>query len=95
MQPLEAKPAKEILMSLHGISYVFALLALAAGIMWIYYVMKAVDKNRIGGEDGKGEDGKDDSTTSQVDTVTTMFEGTVAALLLYCVFRHHFHMSHV
>lgn len=95
MQPLEAKPAKEILMSLHGISYVFALLALAAGVAWIYYVMKAVDKNRIGGEEGKGKDTHDRSASAQVDTVTTMFEGTVAALLLYCVFRHHFYMSHV
>lgn len=105
MFQLEERPAKEILMSLNGISYLFALLALASGIAWIYYVIKAVDNNAIGGSNGRGntEDNvsatpSNENTTAgetrQVDTIEIMFQGVVAAILLYAVFRHHFSMSH-
>jgi hypothetical protein len=104
MFQLEERPAKEILMSLNGVSYLFALLALACGIAWIYYVVKAVDNNAIGGSAGRGNDdsngtldASEDTTageTRQVDTVDVMFQGVVASVLLYSVFRHHFSMSH-
>ena len=56
MFAFEERPAKELLMSLNGISYVFALLALACAIAWVYYVVKAVDNNAVGGGDGRGKD---------------------------------------
>lgn len=104
MFQLEERPAKEILMSLNGISYVFALLALACGIAWIYYVVQAVDNNAIGGSKGRGKDDSNgtrdatedtqDGETRQVDTIEVMYQGVVASVLLYAVFRHHFSMSH-
>lgn len=92
------RPSKEILMAVHGISMLLALLAFAAGIAWVYYVGKAVDDNMIGGKKGNGKDGDkvdtDDERNKQRDTVTVMFQGAVASILFYYVFRHHFSSHH-
>jgi hypothetical protein len=85
MTALEEKPVKEVLVSLHTISYLFALTAVAAAIAWIYFVAKAVENKEIGGSDGEGV---------PVNTATVMFEGAVVGILLYMVFRHHFSQSH-
>ena len=85
MKALEEKPVKEVLVSLHAISYLFALTAVAAAIAWIYFVAKAVEHEEIGNGDGQGQ---------PVNTATTMFEGAVVGILLYMVFRHHFSQSH-
>ena len=82
---LEMKPMKEVVVSLQGLSYLFALSALAAGIAWIYYIAKAVEGEEIGGESGHA---------SAVNTAESMFQGTVVAILFYFVFRHHFSQSH-
>ena len=86
MKALEEKPVKEVLVSLHAISYLFALTAVAAAIAWIYFVAKAVEHDEIGGSDG--------DSSGPVNTSTTMFEGAVVGILLYMVFRHHFSQSH-
>lgn len=92
MQPLEEKPVKEVLVTLHTVSYLFALTALASAIAWIYFTAKAVEDDQIGGNHGKGDDS---NATAQVNTVESMFEGAVIGLLLYLVFRHHFSESHL
>jgi hypothetical protein len=96
MFSLEEKPAREILMSLHGIAYIFALLALASGIAWVYYVAKAVESDAIGGKHGRGSNEVNGAPgeTRQVDTNEVMFQGTVVAILLYGVFRHHFNIHY-
>ena len=82
---LEEKPVKEILVTMHMMSYLFAILFLAAAIAWIYYTAKAVEHKVIGGKDGE---------TSPVTTAETMFEGAVISMLAYLIFRHHFSQSH-
>jgi len=94
MQPLEEKPVKEVLVTMHTVSYLFALAALASAISWIYFTAKGVEENQIGGSRGKGEDGSGDDT-NQSATIEAMFEGAVVSLLLYLVFRHHFSESHL
>jgi hypothetical protein len=80
-------PSKEILATFNGTSYLMALLALASTIAWIYYVSKAVEQNVIGDKHGNGSD----ETGNVSLTTEVMFEGTVIAVLMYFVFRHHFH----
>lgn len=100
MFELEERPIKELLMALNGISYVFALLALACVIAWIYYAVEAVDNNAVGGPKGRGKgsnelpEGTAAGETRQVDTIEMMFQGLVMSVLLYAIFRHHFSMSH-
>ena len=84
-------PSKEVLMTMHGISYLFALGAVGAIIAWIYYVAKAVEGNHIGGSDGfNGDGGLSGEDKGPVATATTMFEGLVLGVLVYFVFRHHY-----
>lgn len=100
MFELEERPAKELLLSLNGISYVFALFALACAIAWIYYLVEAIDNNAIGGPSGRGKGANEAAAnaapgeTRQADTIDAMFQAVVASVLLYAVFRHHFNMSH-
>lgn len=86
MKSFEPKPVKEVLVSLHLLSYLFALGALAAGIAWIYYVAKAVEDHTIGGSEGNDVGAK--------ETAETMFQGAVVGILFYMVFRHHFSQLH-
>lgn len=86
MKVLEPKPVKEVLVSLHLVSYLFALCALIAGIAWIYYTAKAVEQDQIGASDGQ--------TAGAVSTATSMWEATVIAVLFYLMFRHHFTHVH-
>lgn len=79
------KPTETVLTTMNRISYLFVLLALAAGISWIYYVAKAVDQKEIGGADGDG-----DGTGNRIESIRTMFQGAVVSILLYFVARHHF-----
>jgi len=94
MQPLEEKPVKEVLVTMHSVSYLFALTALASAIAWIYFTSKAVEEDQIGGSHGKGKGG-DSGTGTVTETTESMFEGAVISLLLYLVFRHHFSQSHM
>ena len=89
MPALEEKPVKEVLVTMHTMSYLFALTALAAAIAWVYFTAKAVEDKQIGGNDGKP------NGAGQVATVESMFEGAVISMLLYLVFRHHFSQSHM
>ena len=82
-------PSKNVLMAVNGISYLFVLTALAAGLAWVYYVAKAVEDNILGGSEGKGENDSGDSDT-QVNTIRVMFQGAVVGILFYFVARHHF-----
>jgi hypothetical protein len=93
MTPLEEKPTKEILVSLHSVSVLFALAAFAATIAWIYYTAKAVEQTRIGGSSGN-PDPNGNGINTVLETTNSMFEGTVLAVLSYFVFRHHFNNSH-
>ncbi len=80
-------PSKTVLMSVNGIAYLFAIAALAAGIAWIYYVVKAVEDDQIGGSDGRPNSS---TGNGQTDTVRVMFQGAVVSILFYFVARHHF-----
>ena len=91
MQPLEEKPVKEVLTTMHTFSYLFALTALASAIAWIYFTSKAVERDQIGGSDGRSGA----SHGGVVNTAESMFEGAVISILLYLVFRHHFSESHL
>lgn len=87
---LENKPTEMVLQLLNALSYVFILTAFAAGVAWIYYVAVSAEDGYIGHDDGKGKD----DTGEILETIQTMFQGTVAASLLYFIFRHHFSNSH-
>ena len=53
MKSLEEKPVKRVLVTMHLLSYLFALACIAATISWIYFVAKAVEQgDLIGGPDG-------------------------------------------
>lgn len=80
-------PSKTVLMSFHGIAYLFAIAALASALAWIYYVAKAVEDDQIGGKNGQGED---DTTGDKIETIRVMFQGAVVGILFYFVARHHY-----
>ncbi len=94
MKSLEEKPVKQVLVTMHLMSYLFAIACIAAAISWIYYVAKSVENDLIGGAQGRGPNGTGDATVARMNTVETMFEGTVIAAVLYLTFRHHFSNSH-
>ena len=75
------QPSDMVLNSMTGISTLFAVLAVASAIAWIYYVEVAVRNKDIGGSGGND---------SALDTVDIMFQGAVVAVLFYFGFRHHF-----
>lgn len=85
---VDAEPSREIFKFMNMFGYLFVILALAAGIAWIYYVEVAVRNKDIGGNEG-GENGD-----AAFETATVMFEGAVVATLLYFVSRHHYHSLH-
>lgn len=101
---VDLEPTKEVFMAMHGLSLLLLMFALAAAICWIYYVVKAVDNNAIGGSQGRGEnetnvaasgansaqENQTPGETRQVDTIKVMFQGVVASSLLYFVARHHY-----
>tara|TARA_R110002110_G_scaffold21556_1_gene85509 strand:+ start:376 stop:660 length:285 start_codon:yes stop_codon:yes gene_type:complete len=93
MKSLEEKPVKQVLVTMHLMSYLFALACIAATVSWIYYIAKAVENDLIGGSDGLGPNGTA-VAGAEVTTADAMFEGTVIAAILYLVFRHHFSNSH-
>ena len=86
MSALEEKPVKQVLVTMHTVSYLFALTALAASIAWIYYTSKAAEENKIA---------DDSDSTTHITTAESMFEGAVISILLYAIFRHHFSESHM
>lgn len=80
---VDAEPSKEIFSVMNYLAYLFVLLALAAGIAWIYYVAKANEDDKL-----------DDSAANVVNTASVCFQATVVSVLLYFVARHHFHHLH-
>lgn len=93
MKAFEEKPTKEILVSMHAVSFLFALAAFASTIAWIYYTSRAVEQHRVGGTTGNPNPTANGSNTV-LETTNSMFEGAVLAVLSYMVFRHHFNNSH-
>ena len=86
MPALEEKPVKEVLVTMHSFSYLFALATLTAAIAWIYFMAKAFEEAELGV--GVNHD-------KLVITVETLIECAVVSILLYFIFRHHFSQSHM
>jgi hypothetical protein len=81
------KPMRPVIKILNSLAYLMFLGALTALIAWIYYIVKAVEQNEIGGPEGLGED---NMSGSVLETSSTMFQSTVASIFLYFIARHHF-----
>ena len=96
VEAVEEKPVAGVIMGMTGLSYLFVLTALAAGIAWIVFVAKARTHNVLGDDayDLTGPTGDQPIGESNLNTSTVCFQAVVVSVLFYFVARHHFSNLH-
>ena len=96
VEAVEEKPVAGVIMGMTGLSYLFVLTALAAGIAWIVFVAKARNHDVLGDDSYDLTSPSDVQMRGQsnINTSTICFQAVVVSVLFYFVARHHFSNLH-
>jgi hypothetical protein len=94
VQEVEKIPTAGVLMGVNAVGYTFVVLAVAAALAWLVFVIKA-DYNGVLGEEFTESLAKNSKGTVNLATADVCFQALVASILLYFVARHHFSHLHL